>query len=122
MGGPTLIIVDSQGIFWGAFIGFLLSLPISLFNVYWFSAVIIRRKAVALIGAFIGSFLCFVGILAWVDELIYNTVLPGASPGSTFFGSVLACSISGLAFGIAADLIVSRVNRRDYRRPSALQE
>ncbi len=73
-------------------------------------------------GAFIGAFLAFVVILGWVGELIYDTVLPGASAGSTFFGSLLICSISGLAFGILTDLIVARVTRSDYRRPSAIPE
>lgn len=122
MGGLTLIIVDNQGIFWGDLIGFLLSLPITLFLVFWLSDVVIKRKAVAVTGAFIGSFLAFVGILAWVGELIYNTVLPGASPGSTFFGSLFICSVAGIAFGILADIIVARLTRGDYRRPAPAQE
>ena len=120
MGGPELIIVDNQGIFLADLIGLILSLPIALFLAFWMSAV--RRKAVVVIGAFIGAFLAFVVILGWVGELLYNTVLPGASSGSTFFGSLLICSVAGMSFGILADLIVARLNRKDYRRPSAIQE
>jgi hypothetical protein len=120
MGGPTLIIVDNQGIFVADLIGLILALPMAMFLAFWMSAV--KRKTAVVIGAFIGSFLAFVVILGWVGELIYNTVLPGASPGATFFGSVLTCSVAGLAGGILTDLIVARLTRRDYRRPSALQE
>lgn len=120
MGGPTFIIVDNQGIFVADLCGLILSLPIALFLAFWMSAV--KRKAVVVAGAFIGSFLAFVGILAWVGELIFDTVLPGASGGSAFFGSVMICSISGLAFAIISDLLVARMTRRDYRRPSAVSE
>jgi hypothetical protein len=120
MGGPELTIVDNQGIFLADLFGLLLSLPIALFLAFWMSAV--RRKTVVVIGAFIGAFLAFLVILGWVGELIYNTVLPGATPGATFFGSLLICSAAGLAFGILSDLVVARLTRRDYRRPTAIAE
>jgi hypothetical protein len=120
MGGPELTIVDNQGIFLADLFGLILALPVALFLAFWMSDV--KNKAAVVTGAFIGAFLAFVVILGWVGELIYNTVLPGASSGSTFFGSLLICSIAGLAFGILSDLIVARVNRKDYRRPTAVQE
>ncbi|HEV2583557.1 MAG TPA: PTS sucrose transporter subunit IIBC [Ktedonobacteraceae bacterium] len=120
MGGLTLIIMDNQGIFLADLFGLLLSLPTALFLAFWMSAV--KRKAAVVIGAFVGAFLGFVVILGWVGELIYDTVLPGATSGSTFFGSVLICSAAGLVFGILADLLVARLTRKDYRRPSAITE
>ncbi len=120
MGGPELVILDNQGIFLADLFGLILSLPVALFLAFWMSDV--KNKAAVVVGAFIGAFLAFVVILGWVGELIYDTVLPGASSGSTFFGSLLICSIAGLAFGILTDLVVARVNRKDYRRPTAVQE
>src|SRR5579859_1092245 len=120
MGGPALIIVDNQGVFVADLIGLILSLPIAMFLAFWMSAV--RRRAVVVLGAFLGCFLGFLIILAWVGELIFDTVLPGANPGSVFFGSLFVCSITGLAGGILADLIVARLTRRDYRRPAAVSE
>ncbi len=120
MGGPALMIVDNQGIFEASLIGFILSLPIVLFLAYWISNV--KRPMVVVIGAFIGGFLGFLIILAWVGTLIFDTVLPGATPGATFFGSLLFCSALGLSFGIISDLIVARLNERDYRRPSVIHE
>lgn len=120
MGGPALIIVDNQGIFTADLIGLILSLPIACFLAFWMSAV--KRRAIVVLGAFIGGFIGFLIILGWVGELIYDSVLPGGNPGSTFFGSLLICSTLGLAFGILADLIVARLTARDYRRPSAIHE
>jgi len=120
MGGPTLIIVDNQGIFLADLFGLILALPVALFLAFWMSAV--KRRAAVVVGAFIGSFLGFLVILGWVGELIYDTVLPGANPGSTFFGSLLICSAAGLGFGILADLLVARLTRKDYRRPASLAE
>ncbi len=120
MGGPALQIIDKQGIFLADLFGLILSLPVALFLVFWMSAV--KRRMVVVIGAFIGSFLAFLFILGWVGTLIYDTVLPNASPGSTFFGSLLICSASGLIFGILSDLIVARLTASDYRRPAAVQE
>ena len=120
MGGPTLIIVDNQGIFLADLFGLILALPIALFLAFWMSAV--KRRAVVVLGAFIGSFIGFLVILAWVGELIFDTVLPGANPGSTFFGSLLINSAMGLVFGILADLLVARATRSDYRRPVTAPE
>ncbi len=120
MGGPALQIIDPQGIFLADLFGLILSLPISLFLAFWMSMV--RRRMVVVVGAFIGSFLAFLVILGWVGTLIYDTVLPNANPGSTFFGSVLICSAAGLLVGIFADLIVARLTSQDYRRTSAVHE
>jgi len=120
MGGPALQIIDNQGIFQADLIGFILSLPVALYLAYWMSAV--KRPTVVVIGAFIGSFLGFLIILAWVGTLIFDTVLPGANPGSTFFGSLLFCSALGLSFAIIADLIVARLTAKDYRRPVVVHE
>lgn len=120
MGGPALIIVDNQGIFLADLFGFILSLPVALFLAFWMSAV--KRRGVVVLGAFIGSFLGFLIILGWVGTLIYDTVLPGANPGSTFFGSLLINSALGLVFGILADLIVARLTASDYRRPAPIHE
>ena len=69
-----------------------------------------------------GALLGFLIILGWVGTLIFNTPLPNASPGATFFGSVLLCSTLGLAAAIIADLIVARLHRRDYRRQTLVYE
>ncbi len=120
MGGPALQIIDNQGIFLADLIGLILSLPVALFLAYWMSAV--KRPMVVVIGAFIGSFLGFLIILGWVGTLIFDTVLPGASSGSTFFGSLLFCSALGLSFAIISDLIVARLTPGDYRRQAVVHE
>src|SRR5215467_11528832 len=120
MGGPALMIVDNQGIFEASLIGFILSLPTVLFLAYWINNV--KRPMVVVIGAFIGGFLGFLIILAWVGTLVFDTVLPGASSGATFFGSLLFCSALGLSFGVLSDLIVARLNAQDYRRPAVVHE
>lgn len=120
MSGPALQIIDGQGIFQADLFGFLLSLPVSLLLAYWMSAV--KRPMVVVTGAFIGSFLGFLIILAWVGTLIFDTVLPGASVGSTFFGSLLFCSALGLSGAIIADLIVARLTAKDYRRQAVVHE
>lgn len=120
MGGPTLQIIDGQGIFYADLFGLILSLPIALFLVFWMSEV--KRRMVVVTGAFIGSFLGFLIILGWVGTLIFDTVLPGASVGATFFGSLLLCSAMGLAFGVLADVIVARLTARDYRRRAVVHE
>jgi hypothetical protein len=120
MGGPALMIIDHQGIFEASLIGFILSLPIVLFLAYWMSAV--KRPMVVVTGAFIGGFLGFLIILAWVGTLIFDTVLPGATSGATFFGSLLFCSALGLSVAVVADLVVARMTAKDYRRPSVVQE
>ena len=120
MGGPALMIIDNQGIFQASLIGFILSLPVVLFLAYWMSAV--KRPMIVVTGAFIGGFLGFLIMLAWVGTLIYDTVLPGATAGGAFFGSLLFCSALGLSFGVIADLIVARLTAKDYRRPSVVHE
>jgi hypothetical protein len=120
MGGPELQIVDPNGIFLADLFGLIISLPIALFLAFWMSDV--KNRVVVIIGAFIGAFLSFLIILGWVGTLIYNTVLPGANPGSTFFGSLFMCSALGLAGGILTDVVVARMTRRDYRRSAAVAE
>jgi hypothetical protein len=120
MGGPALQIIDGQGIFLADLCGFILSLPIALFLVYWMSEV--KRHMAVVTGAFIGSFLGFLIILGWVGTLIFDTVLPNATAGATFFGSLLFCSALGLSFGIISDLIIARLSASDYRRQAAVSE
>jgi hypothetical protein len=120
MGGPALMIVDNQGIFQADLIGLILSLPIAVFLAFWMSAV--KRRRVVMLGAFVGSFIGFLVILGWVGTLIYDTVLPGANPASTFFGALLINSALGLVFGILSDLVVARLTAPDYRRPAAIHE
>lgn len=120
MGGPELIIVDNQGVFWADLFGLILALPLAMFLAFWMSAV--RRRAVVVLGAFIGGIIGFLVILGWVGELIFDTVLPGANPGAVFFGSLFVNSATALVGGILADLVVARLTRRDYRRPAAVQE
>jgi hypothetical protein len=120
MGGPALMIIDHQGIFEASLIGFILSLPIVLFLAYWMSAV--KRPMVVVTGAFIGGFLGFLIVLGWVGTLIFDTVLPGATSGATFFGSLLFCSALGLSVAVLSDLIVARMTAKDYRRPVVVHE
>lgn len=115
---PALNVDPGSGIFIGDIFGLVLALPIALFLAFWFSAV--KNKAAVVIGAFIGAVIGFFIILGWVGTLIYDTPLPGANGGSTFFGSVLFCSALGLAGGILTDLLVARRRSRDYRRQSPL--
>ena len=117
----VLLSIDlGSGIFIGDFFGFLLALPASLFLAYWFSDV--KNKKAVVIGAFVGALLGFIGILAWAGTLIFSTPLPGANGGSVFFGSVLLCSIAGLAAAVLIDLIVARISSRDYRGEHAVHE
>ena len=113
----TLQWIDPAGVFWGALFGLLLSLPIALFLAFWISAV--RNRAAVVFGAFLGGIIAFLIVLGWVGTLVYNTVLPGASGGPVFFGSVLFCAAVELTFGIGFDLLIARANRRDYRRTVA---
>jgi hypothetical protein len=115
--GPALIINPGDGYFIADLFGFILALPVALFLVFWMSSV--KRRGVVVAGAFLGALIGFLIILGWVDTLIYNTPLPNASAAATFFGSLLICSVLGLAGGILADLIVARMSRRDYRRPTS---
>lgn len=111
---PALILNPGNPIFIGDIFGFILALPIALFLAYWLSSV--KNWLAVVIGAFVGAFLGFLGILCWVGTLIFSTPLPGANGGSVFFGSVLLCSILGLVSAILVDLFVARANARDYRR------
>lgn len=114
MGGPAFMWIDSAGVFWGALFGLILSLPIALFLAFWMSAV--RKRSIVVVGAFIGGFIGFLIILGWCGTLIFDTTLPGASGGPVFFGSVMFCAALELFFGMGADLLIARFNRRDYRR------
>jgi hypothetical protein len=115
--GPALIINPGDGLFIADFFGLILALPTALYLAFWMSSV--KRRGVVVAGAFLGALLGFLFILGWVDTLIYDTPLPNANPVSTFFGSLLICSVLGLAGGIVADLIVARLTSRDYRRPTS---
>lgn len=108
--------VPIDGIFIGDFWGFILSLLVAPFTAFWISAV--RNKWVVVLGAFIGAALGFIIILGWVGTLVYDTPLPGANGGTTFFGSVFLCSVLGLSAAIILDLLVARANKEDYRRRS----
>jgi len=115
---PALIINPSSGVFIGDLFGFILSVPMALFLAFWMSAV--RNRMAVVVGAFIGCLIGFLAILAWVGTLIFDTELPGATGGATFFGSVLLCSACGLVAAIISDLIVARRTSRDYRRAHQL--
>ena len=117
---PTLKVSVADPIVIGAFFGFLLALPISLFLAYWISAV--RSHRAVVVGAFAGALLGFLVILGWTDTLIYTTPLPGANGGNVFFGSVLLCSIMGVVGGMLTDLLIASRNRRDYLRQGAVAE
>ena len=108
--------VPINDIFIGDFWGFILSLLIAPFMAFWISAV--RNKWVVVLGALIGAVIGFIIILGWVGTLVYDTNLPGANGGSTFFGAAILCSALGLSGGIIMDLLVARINRTDYRRPN----
>ena len=110
--------IPIDGTFIADFFGFLIALPISLFLAFWLSEV--KNKMSVVVGAFAGALIGFLAILGWVGTLIYDQPLPNANPPATFFGSLLMCSVLGLAAAIILDLIVAQRNRRDYRRPSAV--
>lgn len=111
---PTLNLDPGSGITIGAFFGFLLALPVSLFLAYWLTSV--KNRFAVVTGAFAGSLLGFIVILCFVGTLLFNTPLPGANGISTFFSAILLCSILGLSAAILTDLIIARRNSRDYRR------
>jgi hypothetical protein len=117
---PALMVNIGDPIFIGDFFGALLALPISLFLVYWLSAVKNRKAVVA--GGLIGVVLGFLIILGWAGTLIFDTPLPGANGGNVFFGSVLFCSALGLSGGILLDLLIARKSARDYRRQQVLHQ
>ncbi|SRR6266568_1634623 len=111
---PALRVNPGDPLFIGDLFGFILAMPVALFLAFWLSAV--KNRAVVVVGAFAGTLIGFLGILGWVDTLIYNTPLPGTNGPVTFFGSVLICSIAGLAAAMILDLIVARMTSRNYRR------
>ncbi|RAQ96610.1 PTS sucrose transporter subunit IIBC [Thermogemmatispora tikiterensis] len=120
MGGPALIINPSDGLFLASLFGFLLSLPLSLFVIFWVSVVLVRRRWIVLLGAFIGAFIGLLAILGWVDTLIFDTPLPNAQVGATFFGALFLCSILGLVGGMLADWLAARSESRRSRRQTTL--
>lgn len=117
---PSLMINPGSGIFIGDIFGFILALPISLFLAFWMCSV--KNKVAVVVGSFVGTLLGFLIILGWVGTLIFSTPLPGANGAAVFFGSLLFCSICGLAAAILIDLIVARMSSRDYRRQQAAHE
>ena len=117
---PALNVNIFDPIFIGAFWGLVLALPISLFLAFWLSAV--KNKAAVVVGAFAGTFIGFIALLAWAGTLIFDKPLPGANGGAVFFGSVLLCSILGLVGAMLTDLLVARRNNKDYSREEAAHE
>ncbi len=113
----TFTFNPTDGIFIGDLFGFILALPISLFLAYWLSAV--KNHIAVILGAFVGTLLGFLILLAWAGPLITNTDLDGANGGSVFFGSILLCSILGVVFAMTTDLLIARRNKRDYVRQAA---
>ncbi|HTI14487.1 MAG TPA: PTS sucrose transporter subunit IIBC [Dictyobacter sp.] len=99
--------VPATGVIIGDIFGLLLSLPFSLFLVFWMSSV--RKRGAVVAGAFIGAIIAFLVIFFWAGTITDNG-------GTIFFGSVLFCAIAGLVGGMLCDLIVARITMRDYRR------
>ena len=100
---PALQVNVTDPIFIGGFWGFILSLPILLLVSYWISSAGIKRAARGAVGAVAGAFLGFLIILGWVDTRIFPSPLPGANSTSTFFGSLLLCSVLGVMGCIFTD-------------------
>lgn len=111
---PSLVLNPGDPIFIGAVFGFLLSVPVALFLAYWISDV--KKKIAVVSGAFVGSFVGLVAVLSWVDTLVFSTPLPKADGVSTFFSTILLCSVLGLVGGMLTDLVVARRMAHDYRR------
>ena len=112
--GPTLNLDPGSGITIGAFFGFLLAVPVSLFLAYWLSSV--KNRLAVIVGAFAGALIGFLFILCFVGTLLYDTPLPGANGIATLFSSILLDSVLGLTLAILTDLVIARRNSRDYRR------
>ena len=110
--------LNFNDIFWGDIFGLILALPAGLFLAFWLSAV--KNRAAVVFGALIGALIPFVFILFWVGALFVQLQWK-ADGGSIFFGSVLMCTIAALIGGMTTDLIVARLNNRDYRRQIAHQ-
>jgi hypothetical protein len=109
--------LNFNDIFWGDIFGLILALPLGLFLAFWLSAV--KNRAAVVFGALVGALIPFVCILFWVGALFVPLQLKKADGGSVFFGSLLICSITALIGGMITDLIVARLNNRDYRRQIA---
>jgi hypothetical protein len=120
MGGPALIINPSDGLFLASFFGFLLSLPISIMAIFWVSVVLVRRRWAVILGSIVGAFIGLLIILGWVDTLIFDTPLPDAQVGATFFGSLFFCGVLGLIGGMLTDWLLARSESRRMRRRSPL--
>ncbi|HLG78718.1 MAG TPA: PTS sucrose transporter subunit IIBC [Ktedonobacteraceae bacterium] len=103
-------------VFIGDFFGFLLALPISLFLAYWLSTVAVKNHIAVIIGAFIGALIGFFIIWSWAGTLLFDPAPISTNGAAVFFGSVLFCSVMGLAGGITTDLLVARGSRKAYRR------
>ena len=103
-------------IFWGDLFGIILALPLGLFVAFWLSAV--KNRAAVVFGALIGALIPFFFILFWVGGLFIPKQWK-ADGGSVFFGSLLMCAIGALIGGMVTDLIIARINSRDYSRQVA---
>jgi hypothetical protein len=110
---PILQVSISDPIFIGDFWGFILALPTALLLSYWISSGSIKHPVRGVFSAFAGALLGFLVILGWVGTLIFSTPLPGATGATTFFGSLLLCSILGIVACIFTD---SDILRRSYTR------
>ena len=114
---PTLNFDPGSAIFIGDTFGFILAVPITLFLAFWLSSV--KNPMAVVFGALIGAFIGLFAILCWVGTVIFDTPLPGADGASTFFGSLLLCSATGLITAILTDLWVARRSSRDYSQQQA---
>ena len=101
-------------IFWGDLLGLILALPLGLFIAFWISAV--KNRAAVVFGALIGALIPFVFILFWIGGLFVPLQMKNADGGAVFFGALLMCAIAALVGGMITDLIIARINNRDYRR------
>jgi hypothetical protein len=96
------------GIFLADLFGCILALPIALFLAFWMSA--IKKRAVVVAGALIGALIGFFIIFFWAPQLTNVNIV------GVFFGSLVFCAALALALGMITDLLVGRLNQRDYRR------
>ena len=112
---PALQVNIADPIFIGDFCGFILALPTALLLSYWISSGSIRHCATGVLAAFAGALFGFLVILGWVGTLIFSTPLSGANGVTTFFGSLLLCSILGVMACIFTDQVNLRRNTREYR-------
>ncbi|EFH84047.1 hypothetical protein [Ktedonobacter racemifer] len=103
-----------NGIFIGAFIGFLLSLPIGLSLAFWLSQ--IKLRALTVLGAFLGALIGFCIIYASIGTLLFDPPPIASNPGAAFFGTILFCPNVALAFAIVADVLIANRSTRASRR------